>query len=92
MEDEQDDRRENIMATKAVNQSPRKPRGGRYDPARSVRISDEVWEKAKRRAAYEGVTVSHVMALLCQGYAEGRVNMPVVTVSYAQTEATPAAS
>jgi hypothetical protein len=51
-------------------------------PARSVRISDEVWEQAKRRADHDGVTISHVLFSLCEGYARGMINLPQVKVVY----------
>jgi len=53
-------------------------------PARSVRISDEVWDKARHRAAFEGVTVSHVIFSLLEGYAKGLLNLPKVQVQYQQ--------
>lgn len=51
-------------------------------PARSVRISDEVWDSARNRAAYENVTVSHVIFVLLEGYAKGLLNLPKVQVTY----------
>ena len=59
---------------------PRRPKGS--TPARSVRVSDEAWEKARSRAEYEGVTVSHVAAVLIEGYSKGLINMPKVQVVY----------
>lgn len=59
---------------------PRRPKGSM--PARSVRVSDEFWEKARSRAEYEGVTVSHVAAVLIEGYAKGLINLPQVKVLY----------
>lgn len=53
-------------------------------PARSVRISDEIWERSKTRAAYEGTTVSHVIYTLLEGYSKGLVNMPQVQMKYSQ--------
>jgi hypothetical protein len=53
-------------------------------PARSVRVSDDDWDKARSRAEYEGVTVSHVAAMLIQGYARGLINLPKVQVIYEQ--------
>jgi hypothetical protein len=51
-------------------------------PARSVRVADDVWERAKRRATYEGSTISHVTALFVEGYANGLLNAPRVRVVY----------
>jgi hypothetical protein len=47
-------------------------------------VSNEVWEKAKRRATYEGVTISHVLALIAEGYAAGLLDLPRVQVTYTQ--------
>ena len=66
---------------------PRKPRKVRGQmPARSVRVSDEVWERARNRAAYEGTTVSHVIFSLLEGYSKGLLNMPSVKVTYTQSK------
>lgn len=64
---------------------PRRPKGAM--PARSVRISDEVWDRARNRAAYEGVTVSHVIFSLLEGYSKGLLNLPQVQVKYQQPAA-----
>lgn len=45
-------------------------------PPRSMRISDEVWERSKTRASYEGFTVSHVIYTLLEGYSKGLINVP----------------
>jgi hypothetical protein len=55
-------------------------------PARSVRVADDVWEKAKARARAEGVTVSRVAALLIEGYAAGVLATPKLTVIYPTNE------
>jgi hypothetical protein len=60
----------------------RRPNGNPGYPVRSVRISDELWERAQRRAAYEGVTMSKVLYQIVEGYAAGLVNLPKVQVSY----------
>ena len=61
---------------------PRRAKGSL--PARSVRISDEVWERARNRAAYEQTTVSHVINSLLEGYSKGLLNLPKVEVKYQQ--------
>lgn len=64
---------------------PRRPRSTNGAmPARSVRVSDEVWERAKSRAKYEGVTVSTVIFTLLEGYSKGLLNLPKVQVTYSQ--------
>lgn len=67
---------------------PRRAKG--QTPARSVRISDEVWDRARNRAAYEGTTVSHVIASLLEGYSKGLLNLPKVQVVYGQPKDEPA--
>ena len=64
----------------ATRARPRRAKGSM--PARSVRISDEVWDRARNRAAYEGVTVSHVIFSLLEGYSKGLLNLPKVEVKY----------
>lgn len=64
----------------------KRPAGSVPDPVRSVRVSDAVWETARRRATYEGVTMSHVMLTFVEGYAKGLVDLPRVTVQYAQPQ------
>jgi hypothetical protein len=60
----------------------RRPSGAKEEPVRSVRVGDELWEKLKRRAAYEGVTASNVLFAFVEGYAAGLVDMPVVRPVY----------
>lgn len=51
-------------------------------PARSVRVSDEVWEAARERATSEGVTLTRVIVSILEGYGQGKVNLPTVHVDY----------
>jgi len=60
----------------------RRPVGSKEDKVRSVRISDEVWARARNRAAREGVTISHVLLSIVEGYGAGAVDLPKVSVSY----------
>jgi hypothetical protein len=53
-------------------------------PARSVRVGDEVWERSRSRAEYEGVTISHVINSLLEGYSKGLLDLPKVKVVYQQ--------
>lgn len=64
----------------------RRPTGTPPDTARSIRIGDEDWERAKRRATFENTTISHVVQLFVAGYAKGLVNPPRETVLYPQPE------
>jgi len=49
---------------------------------RSIRLSDEVWEKGRERAAEDGTTMSEVLRMLAIGYANGQVNAPRQVVVY----------
>lgn len=51
-------------------------------PGRSVRISDEIWDAAKARAADEGVSISQVIVLLAWGYAHHAIDLPDVSVQH----------
>jgi len=68
----------------SMRTSSRRPNDAGSFPVRSVRVSDEVWEKAKRRANLEGVTMSRVLALVVEGYADGYLNMPTTRMVYEQ--------
>ena len=59
-----------------LGQQPEKHGRSAYDPVRSVRISDEVWNAAKRRAVAEGLTMSQVIVRLVDGFAQGLIPMP----------------
>jgi hypothetical protein len=61
----------------------KRPIGTKADPVRSVRISDELWEAARRRATYDGVTMSHVLVTFVEGYSKGLIDMPRISVSFA---------
>lgn len=63
----------------------RRPNGSTPHPARSIRVSDETWERAKRRATYDGVTISHVGATLIEGYAQGLIDLPKTQVVFQPT-------
>lgn len=74
----------------ATTDAPRhhRIRGGRKEvPVRSVRVDDELWEKARRRATYEGVTMSQVLYEFTQGYAEGLLNRPQRQMVYTPARA-----
>lgn len=62
-----------------------KPRGGKYAPTHSVRVEEDIWEKASARAAAEGLTMSNVMHMFIEGYAEGRISAPRVQLVYTKT-------
>lgn len=58
-----------------------RPRTGRTS-AHSVRTTDELWEKAKKRAVDEGVTLNFVVNEILEGYARGLVNLPKTVKQY----------
>ena len=60
----------------------RRPNGTGAFPVRSVRVADDTWAAAKTRAAGEGVTISHVLSLLVEGYAKGEVDVPTVAMDF----------
>lgn len=51
-------------------------------PTRSIRIDEETWGAAKRRAESEGVSVSRALYLLTEGYSRGMINLPKVRLVY----------
>jgi len=53
-----------------------------HNPTRSIRVPDDVWERAKRRARHEGVSISKVCQMIVTGYAQGLIDLPKVTVHY----------
>ena len=60
----------------------RRPDGNPGYPVRSARISDDVWDKAQRRATYEGVTMSQVIHEFVDGYGSRLVDLPTVEVKF----------
>lgn len=51
-------------------------------PTRTTRIGDAVWEKAKKRATRDGVSMSQLMNTLVEGYSEGKIDLPRVELVY----------
>ena len=62
----------------------KKPAGSKSDPVRSVRMSDAIWESARRRATYDGVTMSHVLVTFMEGYALGLIDLPRISVNFSE--------
>lgn len=48
----------------------------------SVRVHDDVWAKARQRAAQEGTTINGVVEEIIEGYAQGLLNLPKITKTY----------
>lgn len=57
----------------------------KYAPARSVRIDDDVWSRARARAKSDGITISEVINRFVEGYAEGHINAPQMRMVYGET-------
>lgn len=49
---------------------------------RSFAVDEAVWVKAKARAEKEGMSISRLLNLLVQGYAEGQVPTPRTVTTY----------
>jgi hypothetical protein len=64
----------------------RRPAGSRHLPPRSIRASDEVWEKAKRRAMREDLSVSGAVQIFLEAYGNGMINLPKRELRYARPE------
>lgn len=58
----------------------------RYDPVRTSRISDAVWDKARERAQSEEVSMSRMINLLVTGYADKQINLPTVKLVFDNAE------
>lgn len=78
-----------MTMTRARQRRPRRPIGTKEDPVRSVRISDDLWIPARRRAEREGVTMSHVLVSIVEGYANKAIDLPRVQVHYGPVETPP---
>ena len=78
------------MMSKKFSTSKKRESTSRYDPIRSVRIGDEVWETARRRANFEGVNMSTVLQRLTEGYARSMINLPRLELVYTKPQAEPA--
>lgn len=48
----------------------------------SVRVHEDLWVKARRRAETEGTTINGVIEEIVEGYATGLVNLPRITKTY----------
>lgn len=57
------------------------PRGPKQ--SHSVRVHDDSWERAKKRAGEEGTTINGVVEEILEGYGRGLINLPKITKTYA---------
>ena len=60
-------------------------RSNPYPPVRSVRVEDQLWARAQKRAKSEGLTMSEVLHRFTEGYASGRINAPQVLTVFTNT-------
>lgn len=51
----------------------------------SLRVLDEVWAKARRRAAADGTTVNAAAEELLEGYGQGLIDLPKVVKTFSKT-------
>lgn len=59
------------------NAGPRGPKG-----SHSIRVHNDTWEKAKRRATQEGTIINSVLEEILEGYGNGLINLPKVVKQY----------
>jgi hypothetical protein len=52
-----------------------RPAGSAPMPPRTFRAPDDVWDAARDRADTDGLTISHVLVLLLQGYISGEIRV-----------------
>lgn len=62
-------------------------RSNPYPPVRSVRVEDQLWARAQKRAKAERLTMSEVLHRFVEGYANGRINAPQVQTVFTNTRA-----
>jgi predicted HicB family RNase H-like nuclease len=48
----------------------------------SVRVHDDIWAAANRRAQSEGTTVNGVVEEILEGYGRGLINLPKIVKTY----------
>jgi hypothetical protein len=60
----------------------RRRNGAPENPARSVRVNDDDWNKAVRRAEFEQHTISEIIQLFVKGYGAGLINPPTIQLVY----------
>lgn len=62
--------------------APAQREDSKYAPARSVRIDDDLWSRARERAKSDGITISEVINRFVEGYAEGHLDVPQMRMVY----------
>lgn len=51
---------------------------GNYDPSRSIRVPDDVWERLHARAHNQGISGSYALSVLARLFVEGQVSVSTV--------------
>jgi len=62
--------------------SPATKAGAGPKGSHSVRVHDELWAAASRRARSEANTINGVIEEILEGYAKGLINMPKIIKKY----------
>lgn len=62
--------------------SSRTKAGAGPKQSHSVRVHDDIWAAARRRAISEGTTVNGVVEEILEGYSRGLINLPKITKTY----------
>lgn len=55
----------------------------------SVRVTDQSWEAARRRAEMEGTTVNGVVSEIIDGYGRGLIDLPKIIKQYKKASTKP---
>lgn len=62
-----------------IPRHPRQREGLPVDAVRSLRMSDDLWQRLRRAASRDGLTASFVLATLTRDFVAGRLRPPEVT-------------
>lgn len=63
----------------------RKPRRPATTSVHSIRTSEALWAKAKKRADGEGVPMNQIVVQILEGYAAGELHLPRIVKDYSQS-------
>lgn len=68
------------MSTAPLSATPR--RRSTRSASHSVRMDDDLWNKAKNRAHDEGVALNYVVEMFLSGYSQGLIDLPQVELKF----------
>lgn len=57
------------------------------EPGHSIRATNVLWAKARRRASSEGLTMNDVVERILSGYHRGLLDLPKTTKTFTQPKA-----